>query len=778
MIEQKEGATMYETMTPNHEDSQEISLMQLFEIAKRRRGLIALCTLVVVLCAFVYVMFKGVSYESTSTVVVEPIANNTSIFSSDGGSRSSDVSMELQLLKSDKVMQDALAMLDLSSYEDPKGVPYSQKPAKDWELDNVAKKISISNPDKSKVITVTVKDSNPRFCADFANALVSSFSDLMTKTAKSTKTQLLEFVEKQIPETTAMLEASNDALTKYKEENETIKISDRISLLSNRIVAFDVMMEPLEMQLVESETLMKSLSSLVEGLPSVDEIMADEVITSLLNEYRAAATEFYMYKGSSSIADEARIATLENSLSTKERELAVQIVSVSGMSGISSYAKAVIDYLGATIRLNVLKTLEAQYNEELAKYPSIERKLTELQADVSIYKSLQSSLKTTYERTKIEEASISSNIEIVDYAAVPSQSLPRKRAMTLAVAFVLGFGGGCLLAFVLELTDSHIKDEDVIRACIGKSPRPLGWTLYCVERRKAKKGRTCLEMVEDPESCFAERYKAIANNLISVVDDSSETGDLHRGIHKDLHEGTGTVIAFGSMDEHEGASQVLCNVGVYYASIGRRTLIVDVDSRSSMVEGLFGIKKPTLGVSDVVKDGVPLEMCIVKPFKGLSNLHFLSRGKAQFDPNSIYSANEFHSMMEKLAKVYDLVLVNASAFSYASEIQSLSSSIDGIVFVARAGFGTKGSLYGFAQEIPFLDAPVIGYVYHGVVPANQGRCGANCKYEVSGNVGTMYEVGKGSYRSINGKLAKCCFSYGSYPAELAFAKERVKGIEG
>ncbi len=770
MIEQKEGATIYETMTPNHEDSQEISLMQLFEIAKRRRGLIALCTFAVVLCAFVYVMFKGVSYESTSTVVVEPIANNTSIFSSDGGSRSSDVSMELQLLKSDKVMQDALAMLDLSSYEDSKGVPYSQKPAKDWELDNVAKMITISNPDKSKVITVTVKDSNPRFCADFANALVSAFSDLLSTTAKSTKTQLLEFVEKQIPETTALLEASNDALTKYKEENETIKISDRVSLLSNRIVAFDVMMEPLEMQLVESETLMNSLSSLVDGLPSVDVIMADEGIASLLNEYRAAATEFYMYKGSTSIADETRIATLENSLGTKERELAVQIVSVSGMTGVSSYAKAVIDYLGAKIRLSVLKTLEAQYNEELAKYPSIERKLTELQADVSIYKSLQSSLKTTYERTKIEEASISSNIEIVDYAAVPSQSLPRKRAMTLAVAFVLGFGGGCLLAFVLELTDSHIKDEDVIRACIGKSPRPLGWTLHCVERRKAKKGRTCLEMVEDSESCFAERYKAIANNLISVVDGSSETGDLR--------EGAGTVIAFGSMDEHEGASQVLCNVGVYYASIGRKTLVVDVDGRTCMVEGLFGIKKPALGVSDVVKEGVPLEMCIVKPFKGLSNLHFLSSGKAQFNPNSIYSAKEFRSMMEKLSKVYDLVLVNAPAFAYASEIQSLSSSIGGIVFVARAGFGTKGSLYGFAQEIPFLDAPVIGYVYHGVVPANQGRCGANCKYEVSGNVGTVYEVGKGSYKAINKNQIRCRRSFGSYPAELAFAKEKVKGVEG
>ena len=753
---------MYETMTQNHEDGQEISLMQLFEIAKRRRGLIALCTLAVLLCAFVYVMFKGVSFESSSTVVVEPIANSISIFSNDGGTSSADVSMEIQLLKSDKVMQDALSMLDLSSYKDSKGVPYSQKPAKVWELDNVAKKISISNPDKSKVMKVTVKDSNPSFCADFANALVSAFADLLSRTAKSTKTQLLEFVEKQIPETTARLEASFDALTKYKEENETIKMSDRVSLLSNRIVAFDVMMEPLEMQLVESEALMNSLSSLVDGLPSVDAIMANEVVSSLLNEYRAVATEFYMYKGSTSIADESRIATLENSLSTKERELAVQIVSISGMTGIS--------YLGAKIRLSVLKTLEAQYNEELAKYPSIERKLTELQADVSIYKSLQSSLKTTYERTKIEEASISSNIEIVDYAAVPSQALPRKRLMTLAVAFVLGFGGGCLLAFVLELTDSHIKDEDVIRSCIGRTPRPLGWTLYCVERRKAKKVRTCLEMVEDPESCFAERYKAIANNLISVVDGSSEANDLHGG--------AGTVVAFGSVDEHEGASQVLCNVGVYYASIGRKTLVVDVDGRPCSMESLFGIKKPALGVSDVVNEGVPLEMCIVKPLKGLSKLHFLSCGKAKFNPNAIYSAKEFHSMMGKLSKVYDFILVNAPAFAYASEVQSLSSSVDGIVFVARAGFGTKGSLYGFAQEIPFLDAPVIGYVYHGVVPANQGRYGANCKYEVSGNVGTVYEVGKGSYKSINRSQIKCHRSVGVYSAELAFARDKVKGVEG
>lgn len=770
MIEQKEGATVYETMTPNHEDNQEISLMQLFEIAKRRRWLIALCTLAVVMCAFVYVMFKGVSYESTSTMVVEPIANNTSIFSSDGGSMSSDVSMEIQLLKSDKVMQDALAMLDLSSYEDSKGVPYSQKPSKEWELDNVSKKISVSNPDKSKVIAITVKDSNPQFCADFTNALVSAFADLMEKTAKSTKTQLLEFVEKQIPETTAMLESANDALTKYKEDNETIKISDRVSLLSNRIVAFDVMMEPLEMQIAESETLMDSLSSLVEGLPTVDEITTDEGVSSLLNEYRAAATELYMYKGSTSTADEARIATLETSLSTKERELAARIVSVSGMTGISSYAKAVIDYLGATIRLNVLKTLEAQYNDELSKYPSIERRLTELQTDVSIYKSLQSSLKTTYERTKIEEASISSNIEIVDYAAVPSQSLPRKRAMTLAVAFVLGFGGGCLLAFVLELTDSHIKDEDSIRTCIGRSSRPLGWTLYCVGRRTVKQRRTCLEVVEDPDSCFAERYKAIANNLLSVVEGSPSICGQH--------EGSGKAIAFGSIDDHEGASQVLCNVGAYFASIGRKTLIVDVDSRTCMVEGQLGIKQPALGVSEVVKEGVPLEMCIVKPFKGLSNLHFLSCGKVQFDPNSIYSAKEFHSMMEKLAKVYDLVLVNAPAFAYASELQSLSASIDGIVFVARAGFGTKGSLYGFAQELPFLDAPVIGYVYHGVVPSNQGRCGANCKYEVSGNAGTVYEVGKGSYKAINRHLVKSRRSFGSYSAGLAFAKDRVRGVEG
>jgi capsular exopolysaccharide synthesis family protein len=757
-------------------DEYEISISQILGIIKQRRLWIYLFFVLALGAAVLYLKITDPTYEASASAMVEPLNNATSIESllTSTSSSYSKIDTEVQLITSVTNLQSALDRLDLSSYLDPDGVPYSD-PEKKLTGKSLAKSVSVKTVNDTKVIQVTVKDKNPWFCADFANAILEAYTEMLTRIAKNSKSAQREFLELQIPETEDLLAEASIELSDYKETSGISQMIQKNTLLTNKIAAFQLTIEPLKLQLIEAGSLMDTLNA-DKKLPSATTIAKSARIAGLLEDYKANSKELIMYQNvESAEAESQRVYVLQSSLASKEKDILNAIVTLVG-SGNSAYAKAVTDYICVNANIEAIESVIDIYNNDLADYPLMERKYLELQRNVEIYEQILLSLRQLLEETKMVEAAVVGNVNIIDSAAVPTVPVSPRKIMILAIAVVGGIALGVMMGLFLEFTDDTIRSEDTIKGIVGKDVPSLGWTPYIRDVDKVKAEFPALFVLTDPDASISERFRAISNNIVYSLPKKIK------------------VISINSTDMSEGKTTVICNVAASYAMAGKKVLLIDGDFRKPAIEAFFGLRRSKVGLVDAVISHVPLDKCIIRPTEKVPNLHILPPGSGTRNPNALYNSEKFHTIIDRLRAVYDYVIIDCPPLSYGSEFTHLSKHLDGFVLNVRAGVSSKRALASFIADLEFLRAPLLGFIYYGVVARNQSHYGyygyyggygyGNKRYGYGkygyakygygyGYTGhkSLYEEGRGSYRSLHIRELKrrSSVTYGKREPVLAFA---------
>ena len=750
-------------------EEQEISISQLLGIVKQRRVWIYVFFVFALAVAIFYLRVTDPTYEASATALVEPISNATSIESLlTTSTSSSKIDTEVQLITSTTNLQNALNMLDLDMYLDPDGVPYS---AKNFKGASFSKKVSVKTVSNTKIIELTVEDGNPQFCADFANAILAAYTEMLTSIAKNSKSAQREFLESQIPETEALLSDASVALSEYKEQSGISQMTQKNTLLTTKIASFQLIIEPLKLQMIEAQSLMAGFNP--DGkLPSVEQIKTDAALQGLLEDYKANSKELIMYQNVDSAEENSRIFVLQNAISSKEKEIYNAVTQKLGQ-GSANYAKAVSDYICVEATIDAIENVIDVYNDDLADYPIMERKYLELQRDVQIYEQLLLSLRELLEETKMVEAAVVGNVNVIDSAEVPINPVSPRKLMILAIAVVGGIAMGVLFGFFLEFTDDTIRSEDTIRTILGKDMPSLGWTPYIRDVDKIEEDFPALFVLNDPDASVSERFRSIANNIAYSLPKKIQ------------------VLSINSTDMSEGKTTVICNIAAAYAMAGKKVILIDGDFRKPAIEAFFKLKRSKVGLVDSAINNVPLEKCIVRPTEKIPNLHILPPGMGTRNPNALYNSDRFSQIIEKLKHVYDYVIIDCPPLSYGSEFTHLAKHLDGFVLNIRAGVASKRALASFIADLEFIQAPLLGFIYYGVVAKNQSSYGYYGYYGSYGSYGhkrygygkngygygygsghkSLYEEGRGSYHKLHMKELKRRKenSYGTREPVLAFA---------
>lgn len=704
-----------------------ISIAELFYIFRKRFGWFVVGLLVVLGLAIGYLQVATPQYESQVSVLVEAIQRSSSFESLlDVSSSSAKIATEVELITSRRNIAYALSGLDLSLYTNSDGNDYRDSSV----LGNVRERIVVSTVKDTNIVRIAVTDPSPAFARDFANALASSYDNLLTSIAKSSKTAQREFIEEQIPLNDLSLAKAGDMLGNFRETSDIIQLTDKSSMLIEQISYYTLRLEPLKLQLGEEMVFIDAYSRLlteagIEGVLNFEEIRSNSNVAKKLEELSAWKTELSMYDSLSrpggvapNLDSSSRTYVISSAISQVTKDLLNIVGTLTRSYANEANTQAIVGALTTEVEIEVLKQRAEVFVEELSQLPVLERRLSELQRDVQIHEAIGLKLREMLEEVKLTEAAVTGNVMVVDEANLPTRPVRPNKLLIMAVALLLGSAVGLLLTLGIEALDVSIQSEQQIHKVVGRELPILGWVPLM--KVSASDTYPTLSVYNDPLSFESERFKLIANML--------------------FNQDGRQVYTITSCAMAEGKSTIIGNISLALAQMGSRVLVIDGDLRLPSMERYFRLKHRDVGLVDYVKGEATLDECLLLPFDSIPTLHFLNPGNAPLVPSAIFSNPRYHRAIEHFKTIYDFIIIDAPPLESASELLSISKSVDGLIITVRAGVTSKGALYDLVNSLRTAHAPLVGFVFNGVMLGGGG--GYRYGYGYTRNYGYGYGQGQ------------------------------------
>lgn len=167
----------------------------------------------------------------------------------------------------------------------------------------------------------------------------------------------------------------------------------------------------------------------------------------------------------------------------------------------------------------------------------------------------------------------------------------------------------------------------------------------------------------------------------------------------------------------EGKSVTTANLGRLLAEAGKRICIIDTDLRRSSIHKYLDVEA-TSGYPDYLLGTKPLNEIFVRVDPN-QQLYLLPAGSTPPDPAQLLSTRSMAELIDKLAGMFDLVLVDSPPVRPVSDPLIVSKLVDGVVVVARSGVTKREEIHESINALRRVGAPLLGTVLNGHTAPNE-----------------------------------------------------------
>lgn len=332
----------------------------------------------------------------------------------------------------------------------------------------------------------------------------------------------------------------------------------------------------------------------------------------------------------------------------------------------------------------------------LMGYPGKETRIAQLQLEANILEETNRYLLGQYQQARMEEATITPYVTILDGASPASiigTNLKQKVILGFLVGLLLGLGG----AFFLEYLDQTIKDaSDVERAVgtpvLGRIPLEARLAGTANGRRRPIVILTDL----DPDDPAVEAYRALRTNVTFV------------GAERPIQ-----LISVTSPGPSEGKSTTAANLAVTLAQGGNRTLLIDGDLRRPQLHRAFGLVDHP-GLTDVLV-GHAQRREAVRP-DVVQDLDVLPAGSLPPNPSELLGSEAMQGIITKLRRDYDYLVIDTPPILPVTDSAVVAAFADATILVMRSGETEEDAAQRAVEQLRQVRARVAGTVLNGVNP--------------------------------------------------------------
>lgn len=684
-----------------------ISLGELFRIIIKRYYIIIIAVILSIIGAIFYLDNVIYEYSTTITILIEPLKEEylvgklltNSIF--DTGN---DISTETILLTNIANLSAALDKLDLTKYKDSENNSYK----KDSLLRTIKSKVSLTSVKDTNIVEVSVQDQNPKFAADYANALAFSLREMLAEYGQDSKNTQIEFLKQQIPETEQKIDEANEKLYNYKAQTGIEFLSNNTKTVVNYISYLQMRIKPLEVEEVKNQSLIKEYQDYFGyNIPTSNNLKNDCLIQEYLKDYTEAYNEYILFdilSNESSIdrkIEGYRIESLDSDINQRINELnnerdktkrsiinrlrqLISIDETNPLYSVDNYIQMILSSFICEIKINSLNSNIIYFEQEFNQLPLIEKKLTKLQSDVDSLEAIRKELNSLLEQISLTAAAQNNNVKLVSPAVVPTTPVSPNRLLVLAISILLSGALSVLLCLLIEFSDDTVHRIDDIKKAFGNKIPVLGW-LPLISMKKKQKHHV-RELLLDDNSYLSERFKILTSNIIYGKNNDKQ------------------IFTITSCGINEGKSFFACNFGICLAKLGYRVLIIDSDIKSPSIEKFFNMEKTEYGFVKILQENKDFDEIIKTPIDNLKNLKTLSPGKSKILPSIFYKKTDFNLRIQKLKNDYDYILFDEPPLEFALDLLSYIKYVDSVLICTRLGICTKSKIEILKEQLsPYIN---------------------------------------------------------------------------
>ncbi len=755
-----------------------MTLTQILAILRARARFIALVTAATLLlgAAITYLMPK--QYRATVSLVLdysEPLAAGASPAQAQSGY----LATQVDIVRSMAVARRVVEIMDLSNSPAARDQFIEKTQGRgrieDWLAEALLQDMTVMPARESRVIDISFDSLDPEFSAQTANAFAQAYIETTLKLAVEPARQSVAWFDSQLDDLRRRVEESQRRLTVYQKEQGIVATDERVDLETSRLneFSYQLAMGQLEAQNANERILQMEEIIAKGGDPeTLPAIMSNSFIQTLkgqILQQESRLTEFAQSMGRNHPeykAAQSELTSLKTKLKTEMRTV------MAGMRNDAKLAEQREHELRRMVEAQKEKVLNLR--EQRDTLPALLREVDSAQRsyDAALARVNENTLQSRVNQT---------NVAVLTPAVAPVDPSRPRPMLNMSVALFIGLFLGINLSIARELYDRRVRSEDDlalgVRApllavvahgdrpaheqgirgaseTLGEQPMPtprkaLGQILLSertlllddvvaiLARQRASGERFGEAAVslgllsrEDVMYTLARQYDysclrpgegGYSNELVAAYQPFNPEVEAFRRLRAQLllrwfEKGRKSLAVIGP-DHDAGRSYLTANLGIVFAQLGQRTLIVDADLRGGRMHKLFKARndRGMAGVLSGRAGGVAVGTMLSVDTVAVSVPHFpnlwvLPSGPVPPNPLELLTVPRFRDLLNELGKLYDVILIDTPACMTGADAETVAVRAGGALLVARRDVTRMKMLQQLEQRLERTKTVLVGSV--------------------------------------------------------------------
>ncbi|WP_335960666.1 polysaccharide biosynthesis tyrosine autokinase [Acinetobacter bereziniae] len=363
-------------------------------------------------------------------------------------------------------------------------------------------------------------------------------------------------------------------------------------------------------------------------------------------------------------------------------------------------------------QLAAIQKKSTELNQAIKRLPETQRLYLQLYRDVKVNTELYTSLLNSYQQLKIVKAGEIGNVRIIDTAVEPVKPIKPQKLIVLILSIFVGGFIGVMIALLRNLLSSGIKDSSRIE-------NELDLPVYATVPRSP---------IQESRVQLLKKKKSIPILAVKNSEDIAieSLRSIRTTIHFALNNAKNNIIAISGPAPEIGKSFISTNLAAIFAQGNKKVLLIDADIRRGYLHKYFD-HDTAPGLTEYLTNQSALEQCIVHS-STVSHLDFLPRGKNQGNAAEMLSSPRFSELLSQLSQQYDHIIIDTPPILAVTDGIIISQFAGVNLVVARYAKTQMKELELTVNRFEQAGSKVNGIILNDVQATAGGNYGYNYAY--------------------------------------------------